>query len=230
MRGRATSAPQVPLQGGGYRGRIPYLGRLRSNDIASTNFVQPPHGSGGRHHLRQGRANVVPIPGFETAIWIDPNLRRRKHSYRLLEEHFHFTPSWNAGRVNIVDAGPNRARIPEDTEDIEKLHVAARCLDRNYVDVEIGDRRKNVVELRIAHMSMDLRLGCRPGGREAKGHDRPCQVIRSGRFPQRQALSQSGLVNLDDADSCCFEIGDLVSYRQSELARGNVSLLIVPYE
>ncbi len=66
-------------------------------------------------------------------------------------------------------------------------------------------------------MGVDLRSGSDSGIDESEGAQRPVKVGLPVGLPQRQQLSQGGLIDLDDADTGRFEVGGLVRERQGDL-------------
>ena len=85
--------------------------------------------------------------------------------------------------VNVIHARPDFVRILEVHKSTEQLHIGARGLDRDHVGIQGGDRLDDVVELRVAHVGVDLRLVAHATGGEAEGIDGPFKY--SGRSTLR---------------------------------------------
>ncbi len=134
-------------------------------------------------------------------------------------------------RVDVVDAGADLVRVGDAVgEGVEQLHVRARGLDRDHVGVESDDVLDDVVELRVTHVGVDLGLGPRRRGRQAEAVDRPAQVGVAVGEPQRQALAQRRLVDLDDRRPGRLEVEHLVPDRQGDLGAGLAARLVVADE
>src|SRR4029450_13849336 len=109
-------------------------------------------------HIYEGRAYLFPLTGLEAAVRIDPYLIGQRTRLRLVEQRRHLVDAWTTRRMNVVNARANFVRIAMGNEGIEQLHLRAGGLHRDYVGLERPDRVDDVVELRVAHVSVNLRL------------------------------------------------------------------------
>src|SRR6478736_4887279 len=109
-------------------------------------------------HVYEGRPYLFPLTGLEAAVRIDPYLIGRKTLLRLVEKRHHLVDRWTTRRMNVVNARANFVRIAIGGEGIEQLYLGAGGLNRDYVGVERTDGVDDVVELRVAHVSVNLRL------------------------------------------------------------------------
>ena len=134
-------------------------------------------------------------------------------------------------RVDVIDAGPDLVRVGDAAgERVEHLHARARGLDRDHVGVEADDVLDHVVELRVTHVGVDLRLRARGRDRQAEAVDRPAHVVIAVGEPQRQALAQGRLVDLDRERPGRLEVEHLVLDRQGDLRAGLRARLVVADE
>src|SRR5271163_4040483 len=88
-----------------------------------------------------------------------------------------FGGGWYARRVDIVDAGSDLIGISDAVKGIEQLHARTGALDRDNVRVHPHDGVDNVVELRVAHVSVNLGLISNTRRRKAEGVDAPPQIL-----------------------------------------------------
>ena len=132
--------------------------------------------------------------------------------------------------MDVVDARPDLVRIAEVIEGIQKLHVGARGLDGDHVRIHGRNGGHDVVELRIAHVGVDLGVVGHTIGRDAEALHRPVQVLLPLRPTQRQPLAQRRLVDLDDADAGLFQIQHLLADGQRQLPAGRGTRLIIAHE
>mmetsp|Transcript_39616 Transcript_39616/g.69194 ORF Transcript_39616/g.69194 Transcript_39616/m.69194 type:complete len:462 (-) Transcript_39616:376-1761(-) len=137
---------------------------------------------------------------------------------------------WNIGRVDVIDAWTDLVGVLEAVESIQQLHVRARGLNRDDVGVHVGDGRDDVVELRVAHVGVDLGLVTHAVGSDAEGFDGPVQVLLPLRLAQRQALAQRGLVDLDHANTGLLKVQYLLADGQRELLARRRARLVVAHE
>ncbi|MNS62800.1 hypothetical protein D3C72_958760 [compost metagenome] len=132
--------------------------------------------------------------------------------------------------MNVIYAGTDVVRIAEILECLQQLHIGARRFDRDHVRIHGGDGFDDVVELRIAHVRMDLRLVAHAGRRQAEAIHRPVQVGLPIGTAQRQAFADGRLVDLDDADAGRFQVHHFVAQGQRQLAARLLARLIIPHE
>src|SRR3546814_13784602 len=74
-----------------------------------------------------------------------------------------------------------------------------------------------MVELRIAHMGVDLRRVADAAGGQPEAIDRPVEIMLPIALPERQPLAQRGLIDLDRLGAGGFEIDHLVADRERDL-------------
>ena len=132
--------------------------------------------------------------------------------------------------MDVVDAGADLVGVLVPPEGVEQFHPRARRFDRDHVGIHGADGVDDVVELRVAHMGVDLRLVAHARRTEAEGVDGPVQIGLPFGCAQWQALPQRRLVDLDHAGAGGFEIGHLVADRERDLAAGLAARHIVANE
>ena len=181
---------------------------------------QRPQLAGRRDHVDERGPHLFPFAGLQSAIRIDPDLGVGEPLPRELEQAGHLADLGDARRMDVVDAGADFVRIAVVPERVEQFHLRARGLDRDHVGVHRADRIDDVVELRVAHVGVDLGLVAHAGRTEAEGVDGPVQIGLPFGLAQRQALPQRRLVDLDHAGAGGLEIGDLVADRERDLPAG----------
>ena len=113
--------------------------------------------TGGGNHVDEGGADLVPASGFQAAIGVDPELVAGDPLPRPGEEVTHLSHRRAAGRVDVVDAGSDLIGVAIGPERIEQLHSGPSSLDRDHIRIQAADGMDDVVELRVAHMGVDLR-------------------------------------------------------------------------
>lgn len=102
--------------------------------------------------------------------------------------------------------GPIWFGLVKVVEGVEQFHVGARDFDRDHVGVHAGDVGNDIVELRIAHVGVDLRFVSHAVGGDAERFHRPAQIVGPLRFAQWQAFAQRGFVDLDHANAGLFQV------------------------
>ncbi len=182
------------------------------------------------NHVPQRRFGLRPGAGFEAAVRVDPKSFGRDELRGAAQQSGHVGRRRHAGRMNVVHAGADIVRVGEGAEAVEQFHIRARGFDGDDVGVHGRDGRQNVVELRVAHMGVNLRVIARHASRHAERSHRPAQVLRPVVALERQALAEGGFVDLDDGDARVLQITHLVAHRQRELQRHLVAREIVAHE
>ncbi|MNT70291.1 hypothetical protein D3C72_2086570 [compost metagenome] len=79
--------------------------------------------------------------------------------------------------MDVVHAGADLIGILKVLEGVEQLHVRARGFDGDHIGIHVGNRCNDVVELRIAHMGVDLRFVAHATHGNAEGLHGPVQVL-----------------------------------------------------
>ena len=136
-----------------------------------------PENTRSLNHIAEREQSFGPCPGFKAAIGIHPELFRRDESQSLFEVFQHFFEAWNAGAVDVVDAGADGTRIFEVHKGLQQLHVASAGFNADDVGVHLRDPFQDGVKLAVAHMRVDLRRIPDSGNSQAKGVDGPAQIF-----------------------------------------------------
>src|SRR3989442_228015 len=184
----------------------------------------------GLHHVPQRRQRLVPAPGLQAAIGVDPDLAVLQHLPHPRERRRDFFGGRHARRVDVVDPRANLVRVLVPAKGLEQLRAGARVLDRDHVRIHALDDANHVVELAVAHVRVNLGRVLHAARRQPERIDGPVQVAAPVGPAERQTLAQRRLVDLDDADAGALEIQHLVTDRERELLRGFGTGLVVADE
>ena len=114
--------------------------------------------AGGIDHVFERWFDLFPSAGLEAAIGIDPKLLGREDLDGATQQAGHLVARGDARGMDVVDTGADLVGVAEVDEHIEQLHPRAGRLDRDHVGVHRFNGFQNVVELRVAHVCMDLCL------------------------------------------------------------------------
>ena len=120
--------------------------------------------------------------------------------------------------MDIVHARAHLRLEMRLVERVEQLEVGTARLERNHVGIHGVDIADNVVELAVAHVRVDLRLGLDLRVHQAERGDGPVEVfLVPVALAQRQLLAEGGLVDLDNLDAVLFEVQDFVADGKADL-------------
>ena len=112
---------------------------------------------GGGDHGSKGWNDFSILASFEAAVGVHPEdvvVQDGKHFLRPLGDLFR---GGDSGRVDVVDSRANAGSIFDSlTEHREELLIRARVFDGDHVRVHVNDRVDDVIEVRVAHVCMDL--------------------------------------------------------------------------
>mmetsp|Transcript_18854 Transcript_18854/g.34198 ORF Transcript_18854/g.34198 Transcript_18854/m.34198 type:complete len:615 (-) Transcript_18854:549-2393(-) len=134
--------------------------------------------------------------------------------------------------MDVVQSGSNSIGVSVLLEGGQELEVALAVLDGDDVRVQGLDGREDVVEVRVAHVGVDLgfvlQVGSTNGDLERAGG--PLQILLPVRLTQGQTLTDSGLIHLDDLDAGLFKIQNLLTDGDGQLHGGLATGDIVAHE
>ena len=185
---------------------------------------------GGGHHAGQRANDFGPLAGFQAAVRIDPQALFRDAPGDLAQALHDLLLRGQVGRVDVIHARADVVGVVEVHEGIKQLHAGARGFDGDHVGIHLRNGGDDVVELRIAHVGVDLRFVAHATGGDAKARNRPVQIRLPLLAAQRQALAQGGFVDLDHADARFFQIKRFGANGQRQLAAGKRARLVVAHE
>ena len=185
---------------------------------------------GGGHHGLQRGDDFAPLAGFQAAVRVHPQALGGDALGGFLHQLHDVRLRGDVGRVDVVHAGANLVGVVEVLKRVQQLHVRARSLDGDHIGIHVRDGGNDVVELRIAHVGVDLRAVLHAVGADAKALDRPVQVVVPLALAQGQALAQRGLVDLDDAHAGFFQIQHFLADGQRQLLAGGGARLVVAHK
>jgi len=186
---------------------------------------------GGIHHVGESSLGLLPLPGLQAAVRVDPKLIGLEILKHLCDATLNFWLAWDTGRVDIVDTGANVAGVGFIDEDLEKLGIALAVLNAENIGIESGNGMEEVLELGVAEMRVDLGRVLDARGRELERVNGPRQVVLAFTpGAKRQTLAKSGLVDLDDVDAGFLEVDDFVSECESKLLCLDGLVNVIPRE
>ena len=120
--------------------------------------------------------------------------------------------------MDVVDTGSDVSGVSLVDEDVEKLGIRLAVLDGEDISIESGNGVEEVLELRVTEVRVDLSGVLDTGGGETESLDGPVEVgltLLAG--AERETLTESGLIDLDDIDTGLLKVDDLVTEGKSEL-------------
>ncbi|KAF3806612.1 putative 5-methyltetrahydropteroyltriglutamate--homocysteine methyltransferase, partial [Colletotrichum gloeosporioides] len=174
---------------------------------------------GGVDHVGQRSLGLGPLAGLQTAVGVDPELLRAETVVKhLLDAGLDLLLGGNTRRVDVVDTRADVAGVGLLLEDTEELGVRLAVLDGQDIGIEGSDGVEEVLELGVAKVRVDLSGVLDTGGGQLEGVNSPGEVsltLLAG--AERETLTESRLVDLDDVDAGGLEVDDLVAESQSKL-------------
>lgn len=120
--------------------------------------------------------------------------------------------------MDVVDTRADVAGVLRVNEDTEELGIGLAVLNGQNVGIEGRDGVEEVLELRVAEVRVDLSGVDDAGGGETESIDSPLEVgvaLRAG--AERETLTESRLIDLDDVNAGLLEVDNLVTEGQSKL-------------
>ena len=175
-------------------------------------------GNGGVDHVGQGLLGLLPLAGLETTVRVDPELLRLEVLEHLLDAVLDLLLAGNSRRVDVVDTGANVSGVVLVNEDLEELGIRLAVLDGEDISIKGGNGVEEVLELRVAEVTVDLSGVLDTSGGELEAVDGPVEVVLTLLAgTERETLTKSGLVNLDDVDASSLEVNNLVAQSKSKL-------------
>lgn len=120
--------------------------------------------------------------------------------------------------MDVIDTRADVAGVGLVNEDLEELSITLAVLDTEDISVKGGNGVEEVLEFGVAEVGVDLGAIRNAGGGEAEGLNCPFEVgITGSSSTERETLTESGLVDLDDEDTSSLKINNLVTESKGEL-------------
>jgi len=169
-------------------------------------------------HVGQGLLGLLPLTGLETTVRVDPELLGLEVLKHLLDAVLDLLLAGNSGRVDVVDTGTDVSGVVLVNEDLEELSVTLAVLDGEDISVEGGDGVEEVLELRVTEVRVNLSGVLDTSSRKLEAVYGPVEVsltLLAG--TERETLTESRLVNLDDVNTGSLKINNLVAESESKL-------------
>lgn len=120
--------------------------------------------------------------------------------------------------MDVVDTRSDVTGVGLVLEDPQELSIRLGVLNGENIGVKGSNGVEEVLELRVTEVRVDLGVVLDTSGGKTESLDGPVKVgltLLSG--TERETLTESGLVDLDDVDTGSLEIDDLVTESKSEL-------------
>ena len=128
------------------------------------------------HHIRQRGAGFRPAASFQAAVRVNPQSLHRDTLRGFLQQRFDPLHARHVWRVNIIYSRPDFIGVLERFERLQQLHIGPRGFNGDHVSVQRGNGVHDVIELAIAHVSMDLRVVFGDRSIKAEGFHTPLQI------------------------------------------------------
>ena len=120
--------------------------------------------------------------------------------------------------MDVVDTGADVAGVGLVDEDLEKLGIRLGVLNGENISIESSDGVEEVLELRVAEVRVDLGRVLNTGGGETESLNGPLKVVSALLArAERETLTESRLIDLDNINASLLKVDDLVTESQSEL-------------
>lgn len=173
---------------------------------------------GSIDQVGQGRLDLFPGTGLETAVRVDPELLRAEVLQHLRDTLLDLLLRRDTRSVDIVDTRSDMTGVGLVNEDLEELSIGTRVLNGENISVESSNGVEEVLELRVTEVRVDLSGVLNTSGGELEAVHGPLQVsltLLAG--AERETLTESGLIDLDDEDTVLLKVNNLVAESESEL-------------
>lgn len=120
--------------------------------------------------------------------------------------------------MDVIDTRSDMARVSLLDEDLEQLGVRLAVLNAENIGIQSGNGVEEVLELRVAEVRVDLStIGDTAGSQTESTHGPGKVVLTLLASTQRETLTQSRLVDLNDLDTSGLQINDLVTEGKGQL-------------
>lgn len=173
---------------------------------------------GGGDHVGQSLLGLLPLAGLETAVRVDPQLLRLEVLEHLLDAVLDLLLAGNTRRVDVVDTRSDVTGVGRVNEDSQQLGIGLAVLDGQNIGIEGSNGVEEVLELRVAEVRVDLSGVLDTSGGQAESLDSPLEVgvtLLAG--AERETLTESRLIDLDDVNASGLEVNNLITESQSKL-------------
>ena len=112
---------------------------------------------GGGNHVGKGRHHLGVLAGLETAVRVHPQDVGVEHGKHLVDAVSNLLCGGDPGRVDVIDTRANASSVCHAlAEDGEELLIGPGVLNGDDISVHVNDGVDDVVEVRVAHVSVDL--------------------------------------------------------------------------
>ncbi len=127
-----------------------WISSLRAGELGADEL-------GGRNHVGKGRLDLVVLAGLETAVRVHPENVSVEHREHLVDAVRNLLCGRDPWGVDVIDTRANASTILHTlTEDREQLLIGPGVLDGDHISVHVDDGVDDVVEVRVAHVGVDL--------------------------------------------------------------------------
>lgn len=120
--------------------------------------------------------------------------------------------------MDVIDTRTDVAGVSLLDEDLEQLGVRLAVLNAQNIGIQSGNGVEEVLELRVAEVRVDLSTIGDTTGRQAECTHSPGEVVLTLlTSTQRETLTKSRLVDLDDLDTSGLQVNDLITEGEGQL-------------
>lgn len=133
--------------------------------------------------------------------------------------------------MDVVHTRANVSRVSFVREDLEQLSIRLAVFNAQNIGIQGSNGMEKVLELRVAEVGVDLGVISDTRGCQAEGLDSPGEVVLTLLTgAERQTLTKSRLINLDNLDTSSFKVNDLVTKSKGKLLSLNGLVNIITRE
>jgi hypothetical protein len=137
----------------------------------------------------------------------------------------------NTRRVNVVHTRTNVAWVSLVNKDLQQLSIALAVLNGEYVSIESSDGVEEVLELGVAEVGVNLSRIRNTGSGKLEAVNGPREIVLTlAAGTEGKTLTEGGLIDLDDVDTCSFEVDDLIAESKGKLLSLDRLVNIITWE
>lgn len=120
--------------------------------------------------------------------------------------------------MDVKDTWANASGVAVGGKGVEDPHVALGVLDGQDIGIHADNGLEDILEITVAHMSVDDGGVVDAGGREQEGINGPLEVVLKVDGAERETLTDGRLIDLDVDNASLLQINDLVTDGKGELS------------
>lgn len=133
--------------------------------------------------------------------------------------------------MDVVDTRSDVAGVSLILEDPQELSIRLGVLNGENIGIQSSNGMEEVLELGVTEVGVDLGVVLDTSGGETESLDSPVKVrLTFLARAERETLTESRLIDLDDVDTSGLEVNNLVTEGKSELLSLNRLVNIITRE